>query len=337
MMSPEPSHIRRSRTRVRRARLAVTVAVVVILGGLAAIADYGWHALFPHHLVADSCQVVGQTTGTVYLMDPDQLFNASTIADVAMLRGLPERAVVVALATAQQESKLRNLSYGDADSVGLFQQRPSQGWGAKAQLLIPTTATGKFYDALVKVHDWQTLPLATAAQDVQHSAFPAAYAEWEPRATALAAALTGSTAGQLSCRLARPGVSPTPPGSSASGSAGSSASGSADPAAALAAATSAITSALADDLAITSPSVAPAGAKQQTVTVSGLGAVADGDAGAAKHRTATVAAWAIAQASAHGVTRVVVGDQEWRADRPGWQSTSDGAAGGTVVLTIAAR
>jgi hypothetical protein len=110
-----------------------------------------------------------------------------------------------------------------------------------------------------------------------------------------------------------------------------------DPAAALAAATSAITGGLAADLAVTSPSVAAGKAKEQTVTVSGLGAVADGDADAAKHRTATVAAWAMAQASVHGVTRIVVGDEEWRADRLGWQSTSAGAPGGTVVLTVSVR
>ena len=66
-------------------------------------------------------------------------------------RGLPERAVVIALATAQQESRLRNLDYGDRDSLGLFQQRPSQGWGTEAQVQDPVYAAGKFYDGLVKV------------------------------------------------------------------------------------------------------------------------------------------------------------------------------------------
>ena len=103
-----------------------------------------------------------------------------------MRRALPQRAVIVALATALQESKLRNLNYGDSDSLGLFQQRPSQGWGTPTQIMTPTYAAGKFYDALLKVPNWQAIPLTQAADAVQHSAFPDAYRDWEPRATALA-------------------------------------------------------------------------------------------------------------------------------------------------------
>ena len=275
-----------------------------------------WNAIFGGAPVVDACRVVGQTTGTTYSMKPEQLLNASIIADVAMRRDLPTRAVLVALATAQQESQLRNLDYGDADSLGLFQQRPSQGWGTPAQIMTPTYAAGKFYDALVKLPNWQSLPVTQAADAVQRSAFPTAYAGWEPRATALSAALTGDTFGQLSCRLGHPGVpSPT----------------------ALTAATQTVTTGLHADLAITSPTVAAAGSKAQTITVSGLSDVSAGGNTAAKHRTATVAGWAIAHARTDGISRVVVGDREWRADRHGWHKAKQPAPAGNVVLTISAR
>ncbi|MBN1174954.1 MAG: C40 family peptidase [Micromonosporaceae bacterium] len=102
---------------------------------------------------------------------------------VAAQRGLPVRAAVIAIATALQESTLRNLTYGDRDSLGLFQQRPSQGWGTPEQILDPVHASNSFYDHLVKVPHWDTIPLAQAAQAVQRSAFPSAYARWEDLAT----------------------------------------------------------------------------------------------------------------------------------------------------------
>jgi cell wall-associated NlpC family hydrolase len=98
---------------------------------------------------------------------------------------VPPRGWIIALATASQESDLVNLDHGDRDSVGLFQQRPSQGWGTKQQIMDPAYATNKFLSRLVQVPDWSTLPLTVAAQEVQRSAFPEAYAKWEPRATAL--------------------------------------------------------------------------------------------------------------------------------------------------------
>jgi len=294
------------------------VVAAAALAGLALIAwliDVGWHAIVKPRAVADSCQVVGLSTGTTYRLDPEQLLNASIIADVAMRRGLPERAVLVALATAQQESKLRNLDYGDADSLGLFQQRTSQGWGSEAQIMTPTYAAGKFFDELVKVPSWQSLPVAEAAQAVQRSAFPDAYAQWELPATAYSAALTGDTSGQLTCRLGHPGAS----------------------ASTLTAATAAVTTDLRDDLEITSPSVAAVGEKQRAITVSGLAASGDGDDTTAKHRTSTVAAWAIAHAASRGITGVVVGDQEWRPDRDGWRRADQPAPTGAVVLTVALR
>jgi hypothetical protein len=86
-----------------------------------------------------------------------------------------------------QESGLRNLDFGDRDSLGLFQQRPSQGWGTPAQILDPTYAATKFYQKLIAVPGWRQLPLTVAAQRVQVSAYPDAYAKWEPDARAVVA------------------------------------------------------------------------------------------------------------------------------------------------------
>jgi cell wall-associated NlpC family hydrolase len=118
-------------------------------------------------------------------LDQEQLDNAHTIVTVGVSRGIPQRGFVIALATSLQESYLRNLRYGDRDSVGLFQQRPSSGWGTVSELTDPPTASTKFYTALVRVPNWQSLPLTVAAQTVQRSAFPNAYAKWEPLATTL--------------------------------------------------------------------------------------------------------------------------------------------------------
>jgi len=300
-------------------------------------------SLTPHHTVADSCQVVGQTTGTVYALDPNQLLNASIITDVAMRRELPEQAVIVALATAQQESKLKNLDYGDADSIGLFQQRPSQGWGTQEQILDPVYASGKFFDALVKVRNWQGLTVAAAAQAVQRSAFPDAYASWQPLGTALGAALTGLTLTQLTCRLGHPGVdvkgaktSGTGSSSLSSPAASSTAPADLPIATSLLAAVSGLTSGLATDLQVTSPAVVAHGTKSATITVTGLAPLGTATDGGAIHRTATVSAWALAHA-AEGITSVVVGSEEWRPDRDGWHPTTTAAAAGAVVMTVATR
>jgi hypothetical protein len=119
----------------------------------------------------------------------DQWANARTIADVARQRELPERAVVIALATAMQESTLHNLDHGDRDSLGLFQQRPSQGWGTPAQVQDPVYAAGQFYDRLVRVPGWDTMRLTDAAQTVQRSGFPEAYQRWDGFAQSLTVAL----------------------------------------------------------------------------------------------------------------------------------------------------
>ncbi len=131
----------------------------------------------------------------------EQAENASLIAAIAVRRELPARAVSIALATAYQESKLENIDYGDRDSVGLFQQRPSQGWGSRDELLDPVYATNAFYDALVKVDGYEDLEITVAAQEVQRSAFPNAYADHEDDGRVLASALTGNSPAAFSCDL----------------------------------------------------------------------------------------------------------------------------------------
>jgi murein DD-endopeptidase MepM/ murein hydrolase activator NlpD len=130
----------------------------------------------------------------------EQVGNAATIVTVGIRLGVPPRGWVIAVATAMQESKLTNLpnlgGENDHDSVGLFQQRPSQGWGSVAQLMDPVYAATKFYQALQRVDGWQAMPLTKAAQAVQTSGYPDAYAKWEADASALVGALTG-LAGQL--------------------------------------------------------------------------------------------------------------------------------------------
>ncbi|MDT7745362.1 MAG: hypothetical protein QOE59_4440 [Actinomycetota bacterium] len=130
---------------------------------------------------------------------PEQMDNAATIAGVGRKLGAPDRAVTIALATAIQESGLANLSGGDRDSVGLFQQRPSQGWGTEAELTDTVTSTTKFYDALLATPGWASMDVTEAAQRVQRSGYPEAYADHEPEARTLALAFLGQAPGGLTC------------------------------------------------------------------------------------------------------------------------------------------
>lgn len=138
-------------------------------------------------------------------LDEAQMAHAATIVRVGQEMGLPRQAYVVALATALQESNLRNLAnpvYPDSyqyrhdgsgydhDSVGLFQQRPSMGWGTVAQIMDPEYSARAFYQRLKGVPGWENMPVTVAAQTVQVSAFPDYYAKHEPLARKLVDALT---------------------------------------------------------------------------------------------------------------------------------------------------
>ena len=120
-------------------------------------------------------------------LNDEQTGNAKAIIAATKKAGLPERAVVISIATSLQESKLENLGHlGDAndhDSLGLFQQRPSSGWGTPEQITDPEYSTLAFLKGLKQVDGWQDMPLTDAAQTVQVSAYPDAYAQWEQQAT----------------------------------------------------------------------------------------------------------------------------------------------------------
>ncbi len=137
-------------------------------------------------------------------LDPGQAAVAATIAGVAARHRLPEQAVIIAYAAALQESKMENLDYGDRDSVGVFQQRPSQGWGPAADLKDPVYATTKFFAALVQVNGYTRMPVDQAAQDVQHSGDGAAYEQWAAVAGQLAGYFTGTSPHGVSCWYAPP-------------------------------------------------------------------------------------------------------------------------------------
>jgi murein DD-endopeptidase MepM/ murein hydrolase activator NlpD len=125
-------------------------------------------------------------------LSAEQARNAAMILTVGQRMNVPVRGWVIAIATALQESNLINSGTStDHDSLGLFQQRPSQGWGTPQQIMDPAYAAAKFYKALERVSGWQTTPVAEAAQAVQKSAYPDAYAKHEARATAIVKAYTG--------------------------------------------------------------------------------------------------------------------------------------------------
>ncbi|WP_242613998.1 hypothetical protein [Actinomadura roseirufa] len=178
----------------RRWRWAAGTSAVLVALGVG-----GW-VLFERarpYLHGSGCEV--RTASGKMPLDLDQGANASTIAAVAFRKQLPERAVVIAYATALQESHIRNLPGGDRDSVGMFQQRPSQGWGSPDKLRDPVQSTSKFFDALVKVKDYLDRDLHDAAQRVQRSADGRAYAQHESDGKLLARAFTGREPATARC------------------------------------------------------------------------------------------------------------------------------------------
>ena len=177
---------RRARSERWWPALAVVVAVLLGLAWVARGEEPPAEASGP------ACPV----EGTRLRLTPHQAANVEAIAAVARERDLPDRAVLIALATAQQESRLRNVAYGDRDSLGLFQQRPSQGWGTPEQVQDPEYAAGAFYDRLVEVPRWRTRPVGDVSHAVQRSAYPERVPRWEPMARALTRAVDDD--GQLS-------------------------------------------------------------------------------------------------------------------------------------------
>ncbi len=187
--------ITQGRRRRRWVGRLLLVIIVAIVGGAGFVA----YNTFRTNFGQPSCRAVA--LGNEVSFTPEQSANAATITAIALKRGLPARAATVANATAIQESKLRNIRFGDRDSLGLFQQRPSQGWGTEAQILDPVYATNKFYDALTKISGYQGMEITKVAQMVQRSATPQAYAEHEQEGRVLASTLAGHSPGGFGCRL----------------------------------------------------------------------------------------------------------------------------------------
>jgi hypothetical protein len=307
--------VARSRRRRRARRGPARVATIALLGvallvGAVVVVVNVLGRSDGSRSVTESCGV--QVDGTRWLLSPVQGDNAALLAAVSVRRGLPARAATIAIATALQESKLVNLSYGDRDSVGLFQQRPSQGWGTVEQIMDPVYSTGRFYDGLVAVAGYQDLPITDAAQKVQRSAFPEAYAQHEPRARAWASALTGWSPGALTCTLHAP-----------------SGAGSSD----------VFTARVDRDLGTLPLTVAAATDQAPAAIVvdarslgGGSGAVADDARGGW-----AFAQWAVAVAADQHVTAVRVADQVWSRKDAAWAPTPAAPlASGSVEVTLAA-
>ncbi|MEU1487615.1 hypothetical protein [Streptomyces sp. NPDC005752] len=289
---------RRSRT----LRVAAAFLVLVAVAGYLAVQYLSGYKGAPRCTVGPA----GGGEGRTYQLSPEQAANAATVSAVGTTRGLPERAVTIALATALQESALRNIDHGDRDSLGLFQQRPSQGWGTPAQIMDPVYSSGEFYKHLAEVPGYSRLPLTEAAQRVQKSGFPQAYAKHEPDASLLAAALTGRAPASLTC---------SPPAASAEGP-GDAAEVRSD-----------LLRAFGKDVL---PSAGSAGASAAgTVSVP---ARAEGDA--ASRRGWELAHWAVARAGTLRITEVAYAGRVWTADT-GWRTEREESGSTTVRMRLA--
>lgn len=277
-----------SRRRGLRRLLVLGLALALIAGGVYTAVAFIQRS---ETLIAEKCTAaVGARKAE---LATDQAANAALITAVAVRRGLPPRAASIALATAMQESKLRNIEHGDTagpDSRGLFQQRPSQGWGTAEQVMDPYYSTGAFYDALVKIPGYESLEVTAAAQQVQRSAYPAAYAEHEDMGRAFASALTGQSPAALDCTL----KSPERAG---------------------------------DVQAVLAELNAAFGNVQASADGSTIALEADGSEAWA------VAQWAVANAKSLSVTEVGVEGRSWdRASRNGWQPSAAQAGQVTVTV-----
>ena len=210
--------------------LVVTGALVILIGGLASTEQSnqdqaesgcvgGTNAIQAGNLGPDGEIPEGSIAG----FNTEQIQNARTIVAVGKQSGVPAYGWVIALATAMQESTLRNLDYGDRDSVGLFQQRPVSGWGSVADIMNPVKSAQAFYGVaahtgntgLLDIPGWRKMQVTAAAQAVQRSAFPLAYAQHEDEARALVAALADgvsaadltATATDVACTIGMAGIS----------------------------------------------------------------------------------------------------------------------------------
>ncbi|SDS74022.1 hypothetical protein SAMN04489860_2249 [Paraoerskovia marina] len=280
-------------------RVAATAVAVGALAMVAVVAAL--NRLDAGDPVADRCSATAE--GTSWNLSPVQTDNAALIGITAVERGLPARAATIGIATGLQESKLVNIDYGDRDSLGLFQQRPSQGWGSEAEILDPVYSTNAFYDVLETIDGYETLDVTDAAQRVQRSAFPLAYAQHETRSRAWASALSGYSEAALTCELA---AVENPTGE-----------------------TTALVERIDRDLGD-----APREVDGDTVTVDteGFGGTTARD----RVRTSwAVAQWAVATAQDTDADAVTVDGHRWTRSSPTWEEIDGGPAPGQVEIRVA--
>jgi hypothetical protein len=295
---------------VRRGRvLRIAAAVAVLLALISyVVVQYVTGGGAPRCTVRTA-----EGEGPTYELSTEQAANAATISAVGTTRGLPERAVTIALATALQESGLRNINHGDRDSLGLFQQRPSKGWGTTRQILDPVYAAGKFYERLAEVPGYSRLPLTVAAQRVQRSGFPQAYAKHEPDATLLAAALTGRATGALTCESGK-GAEPGDP----------------------AKVREELVRAFGPEVLPEARTSGRAGAPGPREVAVPVPSTVGTDGGGASQRGWELAHWAVARAEGLRIEEISYGGRVWSASESdeGWRST--GAASGSAPVSEAA-
>jgi hypothetical protein len=274
------------------------LVVLAVLLGAAAYAAYTAYRHVVTSLITPGCQA-GSGVNALPL-DPNQAPVAATIAGVAARMGLPTRALQIAYATALQESKLTNLPGGDRDSVGVFQQRPSQGWGTVAELEDPQYASTAFFKALVKVPNYLTIPEDVAAQDVQNSADGTAYIQWESTAALLASAYT-ATPHAVTCWYTPP-AKPSPGYSSVQ---------------------TRLTQVF-----------GPTGAATDGAVITGVARSRSGlEVRVRSQNGWTVANWLMTHASMYGLTKVSYDGWKWSASltETTWQPAPGGSAGGILA------
>ncbi|MFJ9337974.1 hypothetical protein ACIRP0_01640 [Streptomyces sp. NPDC101733] len=306
----ETDRIRPRRRRRLRAALGLAVLLAVI-GYFAVQRDSTGGG--PPSCTAGTTEAGGAVR--TYTMTPEQASNAATIAAVGISKGLPDRAVTIALATAMQESALRNLDHGDRDSLGLFQQRPSQGWGTPEQITDPVYSAGIFYDRLAEIKGYTRLPLTVAAQRVQLSGFPQAYAKHEPDATVLTASF-GEAGAQATLSCSGP---VTAPGSAERVSAE------------LVRAFGKEATPAARSTGAVGGAGAKSGAKAGAKTGAELSLRFKRDGGTAEaRRVRAMAHWAVARSRELGISRVSYGSSGWVAGQDGgrWRPAADASGGG---------
>jgi hypothetical protein len=285
-------------------RPLIVLTVIAVLLGLLAFGAYTVYHRVTQALIIPGCQA--GTGDSAVPLDFGQAADAATVAGVAVRERLPSRALTIAYATAFQESKLENLTYGDLDSVGIFQQRPSQGWGSTAQLEDPAYAAQAFFGALVKVPNYSTIAVYEAAQAVQKSADGYAYQQYAQQGALLAADYT-TVPHAVTCWY-----NPAQQASSQGVSAKLNLHGAAEQ-------LDHVFGAPGQDGALTGVTRIRSGSSDLITTVPGAGW--------------SVANWLVSNASSYGITQVSYAGYRWTAalSETSWQADPAATAGGIVA------